>query len=248
MSLWRLEVLRLVRTHRWTIVVGVYVAFAVLGAISARYMGELMANFATDMVIEVSPPRPVDGVGQFLGNVTQIGLLAIVIVAAASLTIDARTEVAAFLRSRVDRARTLLWPRYVATTVLAVLALALGTMITWALTHVLIGELPAVAMIVGTLYGALYLVFAVAVVAAIAGLVRGTTATVFLSLLVLLLLPIAGLLPPVQPWLPSHLVGAVASMVEGTPASEYVRATLVTLAAVPALLAVAASGLDRREL
>jgi ABC-2 type transport system permease protein len=248
MSLWRLEVLRLVRTHRWTIVVGVYVAFAVLGAISARYMGELMANFATDMVVEVPDPRPVDGVGQFLGNVTQIGLLAIVIVTAGSLTIDARTEVAAFLRSRVERARTLLWPRYVATTLLAVLSLVLGTTITWALTHVLIGELPTVAMIVGTLYGALYLVFAVAVVAAIAGLVRGTTATVFLSLLALLLLPISGLFPPVQPWLPSHLVGAVASMVEGTPASEYVRAMLVTLAAVPALLAVAASGLERREL
>lgn len=248
MTLWRLEVLRLIRTHRWTITVGVYVAFAVIGAFTARYMGEIMTNFATDIVVEVPDPRPVDGVGQFLGNVSQIGLLAIVIVAAGSLAIDARTEVAAFLRVRVERARTLLWPRYLAVTSLAVLSLVLGTAITWALTGALIGGLPAGEMIVGTLYGSVYLLFAVAVVAAIAGLVRGTTATVFLSLLVLLLLPVLGLLPPVQPWLPSHLVGAVASMVEGTPASEYLRATVVTLTAIPVLLAVAATGLERREL
>jgi ABC-2 type transport system permease protein len=248
MTLWRLEILRLIRTHRWTIVVGVYVAFAVIGALTARYMGEIMTNFATDMVVEVPEPRPVDGVGQFLGNVTQIGLLAIVIVAAGSLAIDARTEVAAFLRVRVERARTLLWPRYTAVTMLAVFSLVLGTAITWVLTSMLIGRLPAAAMLLGTLYGAIYLLFAVAVVAAVAGTVRTTTPTVFLSLLALLLLPVLGLFPPVQPWLPSHLVGAVASMVEGTPASEYLRATIVTLVAVPALLTVAASGLERREL
>ena len=248
MTLWRLEVLRLTRTHRWTIIVGVYVAFAVIGAFSARFMGEIMTNFATDIVVEVPDPRPVDGVGQFLGNVTQIGLLAIVIVAAGSLTVDARTEVAAFLRGRVERARTLLWPRYTVVAGLAVFSLVLGTAITWALTGVLIGGLPAPPMIVGTLYGSVYLLFAVAVVAAVAGLVRGTTATVFLSLLALLLLPVLGLFPPLQPWLPSHLVGAVASLVEGAPASDYVRATVVTLAAIPALLTLAASGLERREL
>lgn len=248
MTLWRLEMLRLVRTHRWTIIVGVYAAFAVIGAVSARYMGEIMTNFAADIVVEVPDPRPVDGVGQFLGNVTQIGLLAVVIVAAGSLTIDARTEVAAFLRGRVERARTLLWPRYVAVSALAVFSLVLGTAITWTLTGTLIGGLPAAEMIVGTLYGSVYLLFATAVVAAVAGLVRGTTATVFLSLLALLLLPVVGLFPPVQPWLPSHLVGAVASMVEGTPASEYIRATAVTVGAIPALLAIAASGLERREL
>ncbi len=248
MTLWRLEVLRLTRTHRWTIIVGVYVAFAVIGAFSARFMGEIMTNFATDIVVEVPDPRPVDGVGQFLGNVTQIGLLAIVIVAAGSLTIDARTEVAAFLRGRVERARTLLWPRYTVVAGLAVFSLVLGTAITWALTGVLIGGLPAPPMIVGTLYGSVYLLFAVAVVSAVAGLVRGTTATVFLSLLALLLLPVLGLFPPLQPWLPSHLVGAVASLVEGAPASDYVRATVVTLAAIPALLTLAASGLERREL
>jgi ABC-2 type transport system permease protein len=248
MTLWRLEMLRLLRTHRWTIIVGVYVAFAVIGALTARYMGEIMTNFATDLVVEVPDPRPVDGVGQFLGNVTQIGLLAIVIVAAGSLAIDARAEVAAFLRVRVDRARILLWPRYVAVTTVAVFSLVVGTAITWALTGMLIGALPAPAMLLGTLYGAIYLLFAVAVVAAIAGLVRNTTPTVFLSLLVLLLLPVLGLFPPIQPWLPSHLVGAVASMVEGAPAADYLRATAITLIAIPALLAVAASGLERREL
>lgn len=59
------------------------------------------------------------------------------------------------------------------------------------------------AMLVGTLYGALYLAFAVAVVAVVAGFVRSQVATVFGSLAVLLLLPLVALIEPLRPWLPS---------------------------------------------
>lgn len=248
MNLWRLERLRLIRTHRWTILVGAYVGFALLGVASARYMNEIMVRFAPDVVMSFPDPRPVDGVIQFLGNVSQLGLLAVVIVAAGALTVDARAEVAAFLRTRVRRARTLLWPRYVVVSILAVVALALGTAATWAATTLLIGGLPIVPLIVGTVFGALYLLFAVAVVAAIAGFTRSAMSTVFLSLLALLLFPAIGLIPPVAPWLPSHLVAAVIAMIEGAPAIDYLRASIVTALAVPALLAVAATRLERREL
>jgi ABC-2 type transport system permease protein len=248
MSLWRLEVLRMVRTYRWIIVVAVYLLFGVLGPVSARYLNEIVGNFAGDITIVMPDPRPVDGILQFVSNTTQLGLLAVVIVAASALAVDARTEVAAFLRTRVEHGAVLLWPRYVVATAIAVLALLAGTAVAWALTAVILGGLPAGAMVAGTAMGALYLAFAVAVVAAAGAIARGVLPTVFAALAVLILLPIAGVLPVLEPWLPSHLVTAVVALLEGEQASDHLRAVGVTIVVIPLLLALAARQLQHRDL
>ncbi len=248
MNLWRLELLRMVRTHRWAILVGVYGFFGVLGPVTGRYLAEIVGNFAGEVTIEVPDPRPVDGIMQFVSNTTQLGLLAVVIVAASALAIDARVEVSAFLRTRVDHARRLLLPRYVAVAATSMLALVVGTGIAWALTSILLGGLPATEMLLGTVFGALYLAFAVAVVAAAGAFARGMLPTVFAALTVLIALPLVGVLPPVQPWLPSSLVNAVVTLIEGAPATDHVRAAGVAIVSTPLLLALAAWRADRREL
>lgn len=73
------------------------------------------------------------------------------------------------------------------TTAASVASLVLGRAIAWVLTGVLIGPLPVGAMLVGTVYGALYLAFAVAVVALVAGYARSQVTTVFAAIGVLLL-------------------------------------------------------------
>ncbi len=248
MSLWRLEWLRMVRTHRWLVLVGVFLTFGVLGPVTARYLADIVGSVAGDITIVVPDPRPVDGILQFVSNATQVGVLAVVVVAASALSIDARVEVAAFLRTRVRHAGGLLWPRYGVIALTAVLALILGTAAAWILTSLLLGELPAGPMIVGTLYGALYLCFAVAVVAAAGALVRSTLPAVLLGIVTLLSLPVIGIIPAVQPWLPSHLVFAVVELLEGEAATTYLRAATVTLVTIPALLLTASWQLERREL
>lgn len=248
MNLWTLEVARLTRTFRWMLLFGVYAFFAVVGPITARYFNEIIGQFGGDMTIIAPDPRPVDGIAQFIGNASQLGLLAVAVVAAGALALDARPEVAAFLRTKVTRAPTLLLPRYTVTAAAAVLALVGGTAVAWAMTGALLGPLPVGAMIVGTLYGALYLVFAVAVVAAVAGFVHSQAATVFGSIAVLLILPIISLVGPVRPWLPSELLGAVGALLEGAPAGEYARAVLATIVVTPALLALAVHRFALREL
>ncbi len=205
MTLWRLEWLRLVRTHRWMIILGAYLLFGIVGPLTAAYLQDIIGQFGGEMTIVAPDPTPADGIGQFIGNASQLGLLAVIIVGVGALAVDARPEIAAFLRTRAPRAWTLLLPRYVATLAVAAAALAIGTGAAWGLTSALIGGLPAGAMIVGTLYGILYLAFAVAVLAAVSGFTRSQPTTVFAALAVLLVLPLVGLVPPVKPWLPSEL-------------------------------------------
>jgi ABC-2 type transport system permease protein len=247
-NLWTLELARLTRTYRWMLLFGVYAFFAVLGPLSARYLNEIIGQFGGDVTIIVPDPRPVDGIAQFIGNVAQLGLLAVAVVAAGALAVDARPEVAAFLRTKVTRARDLLLPRYAVSAGAAIAALLVSTAIAWAMTHAMLGSLHAGAMLVGTLYGALYLAFAVAVVAAVAGFLRSQVATVFGSLAALLLLPLVALIEPVRPWLPSELLAAIGALLEGAPAGDFTRAVLTTLIVTPGLLALAASRFARREL
>lgn len=249
MTLWRLEAARLWRTHRWLIVVGVYATFGVLGPLTARYFEQILTRFGGDVQIAaVPPPTPGEAIGQFLGNASQLGLLAVVVVAAGALAVDARPELAAFLRTKVTQPARLLLPRYVASTAVAALGLGVGTAIAWILTTALIGAPPAGPLALGTLLGMLYLAFAVALVAAVAGVTRSQATTVFAALAVLLMLPLLSIADPISPWLPSELVGAAAALTDGAPAREFVRAAVTTVVATAGLLALAARRFAAREL
>lgn len=249
MNLWRLELIRLSRTSRGIALLGAYVFFGVLGPLTAAYLPEILAWAGTEGVSVMFPdPTPIDGVAQFVSSTSQLGVLAVVIVAAAALAVDARPEQAAFLRTRVRRPQQLVAPRYVVSAAAAVVALFLGTGVMVGLTRSLLGALPYGEVVAGTLLGGLYLTFAVAVVAAVAGFVRTQLATVFVSIAALLVLPALGIIDAVAPYLPSTLVSAVVGVTAGEAVSEYLGATIVTLLATPGLVAVSVVRISRREI
>lgn len=248
MNLWRLEVLRLLRTNRLLIVVGVYLFFGAMGPLTARYIRQILERFGGGIQIQVPDPVPPDGIAQFNANAGQLGLLAVVVVAASALAIDAHPEISTFLRTRVQRVSDLVIPRVTMSAVAAIVALVLGTSTAWVLTEVLLGSLDVGAMLLGLVFGALYLVFTVAVVAAVGTSTRTVLGAVLGSVGVLLLLPVLGLFPFLEPWLPSELLGAIDLLLLGVSASEFVRATITTLLASAALIALAVSRATRREL
>lgn len=248
MTLWRLEFARLLRTSRGVALLGVYAFFGLLGPISAAYMQEILERFATEgMQITFEDPTPLDGLIQFVSNASQLGLLAVIVVAAAALSVDHRPELAAFLRTRVQRPSDLVLPRYVVVTLGSSVALIFGTIVALLTTGSLLGWLPVAEVIVGTLYGVLYLVFAVAVVAAVAGFVRSQLTTVFVSIVILLALPVIGVIDAVEPWLPSALLTAVAPMAAGESASEFAGAAVAAVVAAAALLLLAVRRVAARE-
>jgi ABC-2 type transport system permease protein len=248
MTLGRLEVLRLVRTHRWMLLFGVHVLFGVVGPLTARYIDVLLQQVGGEMTVTVPDPRPVDGLIQYVSNVSQVGILAVVVVAAAALAFDGHPERAAFLRTRVTRADQLVAAPYLVTTVATVVAFLTGTAVAVALTVALIGPLPTSPVVIGALLGALYLAFAIAVVALVASVVRTQLGTVLVALGSLIALPMLATIGVLRPWLPSELVTAVLALVEGAPASDYLRASVVAVLATAGALVLAARRLRRREL
>ncbi len=248
MTLWRLEILRLLRTKRLLILLAVYGFFGVTGPLTARYIREIIQRFGQGMNIEMPTPTPPDGITQFTSNAGQLGLLAVVIVAAGALAVDAHPEIAAFLRTRVRSTAQLLLPRYVVSAVAAIVALVVGTGLAWGLTAALIGNPDSTGVIVGTLLGALYLLFAVAVTAAMASVSGSVLTTVLWSVMTLIAFPVVGIIGVVRPWLPSQLLGAIDALVRGASVGDYWQSALVAAVSIVALFALAVRRTGLREI
>ncbi|MEV6966010.1 hypothetical protein AB0M47_12925 [Hamadaea sp. NPDC051192] len=183
MTLWRLEWLRLARTRRLLTILAVYAFFGLTGPLTARYVGEILRAVGTEGVQVTFPePTPADGIAQFVGNASQIGLLVVTMVAASALAFDARREMSVFLRTRLTSVRPVVLTAYAVNAAAAVAGFALGTACAWYETAVLIGAPPAGSMLIGVAYSSVFLAFAVALVALVAALVRGVLPTAGVAL------------------------------------------------------------------
>jgi ABC-2 type transport system permease protein len=246
-NLWRLEWLRLVRTRRLLVLIGVWVFFGLLGPLTARYLAEILERFG-EVSIELPETTPADGIAQYMANGLQLGLLAVVVVAALALTLDASPEMSTFLRTRVDSVRLLVVPHYVSVLLAAIVAFACGLALAVYETWVLLGGLPADRLILGSLIFVVYLGFVVALVAAVGGWLTSVVVTTAVVVGILLLLALAGLADNVSRWFPSHLAGSVDAVLGGAEVSDFVPALVVTVVLIPVLIWLGVSGLERREL
>jgi ABC-2 type transport system permease protein len=243
-----MEWARLLRTRRWVALLAGYLFFGLIGPLVTRYQQEIFRNLGGGIKVVVPPPTPADGIAAYVGNASQVGLVVAVAVAAAALALDSKPEWSAFLRTRVRGVWRLLAPRFVTNAAAAIGAFTIGALAAWYETAVLIGGVSAAAMLVGTLYEALYLAFAVALVALATGMTRSTIGAIGLAVVALILLPLVGVVPAFEPWVPSKLVGALDEMVRGAPAEDYVRAAGVSVLLGAAALWGATRLTARREL
>lgn len=251
MTLWRLEVLRLVRTRRIVALLGVYIFFGLIGPLTARYLSDILDLAGGDLegaTIVLPDPVPADGMAQYVSNASQIGTLVAVVVAAGSLAFDAIPEMGVFLRTRVPRVAAIIAPRLVVVAIAAIVAFVLGSLAAWYETWALIGPLPAGPVLAGIGFGMLFLVFVVSLVAAVAGWAKNVLGTVLVSVVILLVMPLLGVADAIGRWAPSSLAGALAELAAGASASDYVGASIVTVIASAGLVWLGAAGAARREL
>ncbi len=247
MTTWRLEWLRLVRTPRAIALAAVYLLFGLLGPVVAKYTPDIVKHVQSGVTIIVPKPTPKDGISNYVGNVSQTGLIVVVVLAAGALAFDSRRGLSTFLRTRVATIWDLVLPRFTVNAAAAVAAYLIGTLAAWYETALLLGGLPVGAVLAGVLCESVYLVFAVAVVAWAASAVRTTLATVGVALAVLLLMPLVATVGAVHDWMPSTLVDAPVRLLTSSGLLDFVPALAVAAAASAALLAVAVARLRRRE-
>jgi ABC-2 type transport system permease protein len=248
MNLWRLEWLRLTRTPRAIALAAIFLFIGFIEPIVTKYENDLVGHLGRGARISLPPPTPASALNSYVSEITLIGLIVVVAVAASALSFDNRKGFSIFLRTRATIWQLVL-PPFVACACAAAVAYLLGTLAAWYETRVLIGSLPAGAVFGGLLCAAVYLAFAVALTAFATSLVRATIGAVGITLAILLVLPIAGTFHRIANWLPSALVNAPVQLVDGShQLSHFWPPLTVTVAASAAALMVAVRRLKAREI
>jgi ABC-2 type transport system permease protein len=245
MNLWRLEWIRLNRTRRLLLLVGVFVFFAISGPITTRYLPEILERFGAGIQITMPEPTAARALAEFMSNALQIGVLAVAFVAAAALAFDANREMAVFLRTRATIA-SIVAPRFVVSAGASVAALILGAAVAFLGVGVLFDWPNPGRFVVAVALIALYLVFTVALAAFVSSFVRGVPAVALITVGILVLLGLLSLVPNVGRWLPSALAGGFDAIIAGGDFT-YWPSIGATLLAIGAMLGLAVVRLEVRE-
>ncbi|MFI6908272.1 hypothetical protein ACIBKY_43915 [Nonomuraea sp. NPDC050394] len=245
---WRLEWLRLCRTHRFLAAAALFITFGMSGPFMALYSGAIIARAGASLSVPPVAVTPAAGVASFVDNSIGLGLLLVIVIAAATLAIDHRPAVSIYYRSRARSAAALIIPRYVVVTLAMIAAYSVGAWITWYETAVLIAMPSAAAMVLGNLLVALYLAFAVAVVALLSALLRGMLLIAGVAAMALLALPVAGLVPGLGAWMPSRLLTAQHTLLGTAGLTDFTPAAAVAAIATTICLTLATRYAYRREI
>ena len=248
MNLWRLEWLRLVRTPRAVSLAVVYLAIGLIEPVATKYASTLLSHVGHGAAIRLPKPTPAQALGSYVSEATLVGLIVLVAVAASALCFDSSPGLSAFFRTRVRGTWPLIAPRFTAYALAGAAAYLLGTLAAWYETRLLIGALPAAAMLGGLLCGVVYLAFAVAVTALATSLARNTVGSAGITLAILLALPLLADVQAISSWVPSALVGAPADLVAGThQLPHFLPALGVAVVAGAGALALAVHQLQARQ-
>lgn len=244
MNLWKLEWLRLLRTRRILILFAVFVIFGFGEPLLTRYLPDIIshssnANSSNIKVTVISKPTAAQGFAGYVGEVSGLGLIVTLIIAAYSLAIDAKPSLSAFYRTRTTKASILLLPRFTVMSAATLGAFMVGTLTAWYETTALLGHSAAHNVITGMLLTCIYWVFCIATVTLTASLVRSIMATVGLAFAILVL---AGLLTisNLEQWNPATLAPSMNDILSAKhTASYFVKPSLVTIGFIVLFLALA---------
>jgi ABC-2 type transport system permease protein len=247
MNGWKLERLRMTRTPRAIALAATYLFFGLLGPVTARYLQDIVNRFGSSVQVIIAHPTPKDGITNYISQISQTGLIVVIVIAAGALTFDARRGLSAFLRTRTTNMWQLIAPRFTVNAAAAVTAYTLGTLAAWYETALLLGSPPAGAMLAGLVCGSVYLIFAVSVSTAAASIARSTLGTIGLTLGALLALPLLGMIGPIHAWLPSTLVTAPITLLGNSALNDYLPALATATTATALLLTAATLQLKRRD-
>lgn len=159
------ELLEIRRTWRIWVIPGLTVFFAITGPILALFTPELLRILATTdsgMVITMPDPTAREAFSQFLQNMSQIVMIALVIAGAGSVSGERSSGTAILALTKPLSRPAFVLAKVASQQILLIVSTALGTVVTIGVTAALFDRLPIRAFVTAV---ALWLAFALSFIA-----------------------------------------------------------------------------------
>lgn len=238
------------RTWRIWVIPGLTIFFAITGPIIALFTPALMESLASDqpgVVLQLPDPTARDALGQFLKNMGQIVMIALVITGAGSVSGERSSGTAILVLTKPLSRAAFVLAKLVSQQLLLVGSTIAGVLVTIAVTALLFDNLPVGDFLCATaLWLALAAMFlGVMVLCSVLFSARGAAAGAGLAVMFGVLL--LSIWPPLNRWTFVGLTGAASSALAGQ--RPEVTWPLVTAGFLLVLVTVAAIRVfDRKEL
>jgi ABC-2 type transport system permease protein len=247
----RKEVVEIVRTWRIWVLPGILLVFAVTGPITARFTPEIVGAVGGDQMAAIAKVIPVptylDAYAQWIKNLSQIALFAIIIIYGGIVSSESKSGTAILVLTKpVSRVAFVVAKALVHSAFLAITVLA-GTLVTWAGTLFIFGVAPT-----GPLFAAAgaWLVFGVlfvAIMTLLSVLLSSQAGAAGLGLGAFAIISLSAIWEPLGKYSPAALAGQPMAIAAGQPA-QVAWPIVTSLVLAVALVALAAWSFRRKEL
>ncbi|MHB1472142.1 MAG: ABC transporter permease [Dermatophilaceae bacterium] len=243
------EAREILRTWRIWVLPSILLFFALTGPVLAKLTPQLVGALAGDQLKGLVLPTPTyhDAYTQWIKNLSQIGLFALIIIYASIISSERKSGTAVLVLTKpVSRTAFIIAKAAVHSAFLAVLVVA-GTLVTWGLTAAVFGQAPGSALWSSALVWLVFGVLFITLMTLLSVLISSAAAAAGAGLGAYALVSIAAIWKPLGTYSPAALATVPSSLAAGEDVAVlWPVLTSLLLAAV--LVALAALAFRRSEL
>jgi len=214
------ELLEIRRTWRIWVIPGLTIFFAISGPFIALMTPQLLRALATSepgMVIQLPDPTAREAFAQFLQNMSQVVMIALVITGAGSVSGERSSGTAILVLTKPLARPAFVLAKLASQEILLVLSTVIGTGLTIAVTAMLFDNLPVRGFLLAVGIWLAFAVFFVGVMVLCSVAIRSRGGAAGAGLGVLFGILIASIFPPVTRWTFAGLPGASTAALRSTP-------------------------------
>lgn len=237
------------RTWRIWVLPAILLFFALTGPVLAKFTPQIVGALAGNQLSGLKIPTPtyLDAYAQWIKNLSQIGLFAIIIIYASIISAETKSGTAVLVLTKpLSRTGFVIAKAAVHSVFLAVLVV-LATMLTWGLTEAIFGKAPGLALWSAALVWLIFGVMFIALMTLLSVLIGSTAGAAGAGLGVYALVSIAAIWKPLGTYSPAGLASLPATLAAGNDAAVF-WPVLTSLLLSVALVALAAQRLRHSDL
>jgi ABC-2 type transport system permease protein len=232
----RKEVREIIRSWRIWVLPAIIVFFAISAPLLARYTPEIVGSLAGDQFghITLPPATYLDAYGQWVKNLSQITLFALIIIYGGIVSSETTSGTAVLVLTKPMSRTAFVTVKAVIHSAFVAILLVIGTLITWGLTAATFGHAPGGPLWSSALVWLVLGVFYVALMTFFSVLIPSATGAAGAGIGAYALLAIAAIWKPLSNSSPAGLAGQASTLAAdtATPSSLWPVVTALALAVV----------------
>ena len=244
------ELLELVRTKKFFILLCVFALFGMLGPVTARYMQEIIIMAMGDtMPLEVPPSTWVDSWGQFYSNMSQMGGICMIFLFMGCVTGEKQSGSAALTLTKNLSHTSFIMAKFTAATSIFLTSILLAVLICFGYTYFLFGYAGEILnVLMGVIAYAVFTLALLAITVLTSTVSQNTTVSAVLAFCGFIILTISSYIPEIGSMMPGILLAKTVELSSGASYSSITVAVIISICISVICLYMSVLSLKRQEI